>query len=184
VPVLKVARGQQRSLVLLARLSRRSPSVPVKPLIAARSSKLTMWVWFRHPLHLLLRREVRPDRMRAMLLTSGRLGSKGNLRGFYVSLSEWIVDALVFSAVGSDLWLFVVFIIPRFGHVYLQAQSAACRGRVRQKQGRVCQSHDGQGQSHTAPAPVLCSSSRPGAVCGTSQRTQRRSITRYDADQR
>jgi hypothetical protein len=63
-----------------------------------------------------------------MLLTSGRLGSKGYLRGFYVSLSERIVDALVFGVVGSDLWLFVVFIIPRFGHVYLQAQSAACHG--------------------------------------------------------
>lgn len=97
--------------------------VQLRTMIAARSSKLAMWVWFRHPLDLLLRREVRPDRMRAMLLTSGRLGSKGNLRGFYVSLSEWIVDAFVFGAVGSDLWLFVVFIIPRFGHVYLQAIS-------------------------------------------------------------
>jgi hypothetical protein len=38
-----------------------------------------------------------------MLLTSGGLGSEGNLRGFYVSLSERIVDALVFSAVGIDL---------------------------------------------------------------------------------
>ncbi len=61
-----------------------------------------------------------------MLLTSGGLGSEGNLRGFYVGLSERIVGALVFGAVGSALWLFVVFIISRFGHVYLQAQSAAC----------------------------------------------------------
>lgn len=72
--------------------------------------------------------------MRAMPLTSRRVGSEGNLRGLYVSLSERIVDALVFGVVGSDLWLFVVFIIPRFGHVYLQAQSAACQGRLRQKQ--------------------------------------------------
>jgi hypothetical protein len=78
-------------------------------------------------------------------LISGRLGSEGNPRGFDVGLRERIIDGLVFGAVGSDLWalwLLVAFVIPRFVHVYLQAQSAACQGRVRQKQDRVCHNHD------------------------------------------
>ena len=121
-----------------------------------------------------------------MLLTTRRLGSEGNPRGFHLSLSQWIVDALVVDALGSGLRLFVVFIIPRFiiphfGHVYLQAQSAACQGRVRHKQGRACHSH---GQSHSASTGSLRSRSWAGAVCGPSQLTQRRSITRYNVDQR
>jgi hypothetical protein len=134
--------------------------------------------------YLLLRREVRPDRTRPMLLTSGGLGSEGNPRGFHVSFSERIVDALTFGAVGSDLWLFVVFIIPRFGHVYLQAPSAACQGRVQQKQDRVCQSHDSQGAEPHGARTGSAFSSRTGAVCGPSQWTQQRSITRDNADQR
>jgi hypothetical protein len=65
-----------------------------------------------------------------MQLISGRLGSKGNLRGFYVSLSERIVDALVFGAVCSDLWLFVVFIIPRFGHVTSRCSQPLARAAI------------------------------------------------------
>jgi hypothetical protein len=49
VPVLRVARRQQRSLVSCGGLSRRSPSVLVDSLITAQSSKLAMPVRSRSP---------------------------------------------------------------------------------------------------------------------------------------
>jgi hypothetical protein len=55
-----------------------------------------------------------------MLLTSGGLGSEGNAWRFHVSLCERIIDALVLGAVGSNLILFMVSFIARFGHVHLQ----------------------------------------------------------------
>jgi hypothetical protein len=52
-----------------------------------------------------------------ILLTRDILGSEGNPAGFHVSSSERIVDALVFRAAGGATWIFVVFVIPSFGHV-------------------------------------------------------------------
>ena len=108
------------------------------------------------------------DRNSRRWLLSGRLGPEGYSRGFYVSLREWIVDALVFGAVGSNLWLFVLFVVPRFGHIYLQAQSAACQGPVRQKQGRVCWPCQPWGKSHPAHAPIPRSRSRSGRLWAVS----------------
>jgi hypothetical protein len=60
-----------------------------------------------------------------MLLTRGIRGSEGNPAGFHFSPSERIIDALVFRAAGGATWIFVVFVISRFGHICLQLHSAA-----------------------------------------------------------
>jgi hypothetical protein len=49
---------------------------------------------------------------------------------------------------------------------------------------RLRQATTAKGRSHSAHAPILHSRSQIGAVCGPSQRTKRRSTTRYNADQR
>lgn len=117
---------------------------------------------------------MRTPRNSPLWLISGRLGCEGSSGGFYVRLREWIVDAFVFGAVGSDRWIFVVLVVPRLGHGYLQAQSAAYQGACPAEAGPSCHSHDSPGQSHSAHAPVLRSRSRVGAVCGSSQRTRQR----------
>jgi hypothetical protein len=65
-------------------------------------------------------------------------------------LRERIIDALVFGAVGSDVWFFVALVIVCFGHVYLQAQSATCR-RLRPAQAgpEFATTTTAQGHSHT-----------------------------------
>jgi hypothetical protein len=118
-----------------------------------------------------------------MLLTNGGLGSEGHPRDFHVSWGERIVAALVFGAVSSDLWLFVVFIIPRFGHAFLQARAAACQGRVRRKQGRACRSHDSPGAEPPSARTGSAVKFPDRAVCGPSQPTQQRAMTDNDADQ-
>jgi hypothetical protein len=63
-----------------------------------------------------------------VLLASGVLRSEGNPGGVRVGSSERIVDVFVLCAAGSAVGIFVVFVIPRFGHVDLQAQSATYQG--------------------------------------------------------
>ena len=62
------------------------------------------------------------------MLTGGVLRSERNPGGVRVGSSERIVDLFVLGAAGSAVRIFVVLVIPRFGHVYLQAQSAAYQG--------------------------------------------------------
>ena len=50
-----------------------------------------------------------------------------NPRDFCVRLSQRIVDALIFGAVGNDRWLFMVLIIPRFGRVHFHPPSTTCQ---------------------------------------------------------
>jgi hypothetical protein len=45
-------------------------------------------------------------------------------------LRKWIVDALVFGAVGSDRWLFVVLGVSRLGRGYLLWASRMGRTQV------------------------------------------------------
>jgi hypothetical protein len=122
----------------------------------------------------------RSRKVRHLATLVRRLRSKGNPRNFSVSLSQRIIDALVFGAVGSNLSL----IIPRFGHVASMRNRPHARGRIQHKQDRVCQATTAKGHSQSAHAPILRSRSWIGAVCGPSQRTQQRSTTRYNADQR